>query len=205
MAISAIMGMADDAARVALRLIGKNMGPPKPSETYYEPFMTGGVGKFLAKREMRVAGKGFSGAIFGRPMKGMGVALSHTKGVPYFAAIAGGIEAFTAPRGHKVGGFVKGVARTMAFTAGDVLGTTLGGPLVGMLLGSVTEKAGAAFGDAFQAFSDFNKQVRHVNMGGNYEDTRLAYTMRQRAAQEMGTSVMNARTWLGKEAALMHQ
>jgi hypothetical protein len=41
-------------------------------------------------------------------------------------------------------------------------------------------------------------------MGGGYQDTQTAYTMRQRAAQELTGSLLNARPYLGKEAALMH-
>jgi hypothetical protein len=41
-------------------------------------------------------------------------------------------------------------------------------------------------------------------MGGDYQDTQVAWTMRQRAAQEMSGSLLNARQYLGKEAALMH-
>lgn len=159
----------------------------------------------LAERELKMKGAGFSGALFGRPMKGLGVGLSHLKGQGYFAAAAGAFEAFTAKRGHKLSGAVGGVARTLTFAAGDVIGSMVGGPLAGIALGSLFEHAGGKVGDAMQFFSEFHHMIHHVNMGGNYEDTRMAYTMRQRAAQEMGGSVMNARSWLGKEGALMHQ
>lgn len=39
---------------------------------------------------------------------------------------------------------------------------------------------------------------------GRYEDTEVAYTMRQRAVHEMSGSLLNARHVLGREAALMH-
>lgn len=235
MAISAMMGMMDDAGRAVFRLIGKT-GPSKPSMAYdpKDPsaFMSSlrkgdqaaveGMRKMhygsfysragratgmnrLAERELMLKGKGLSGAIFGRPLKGLGVGLSHLKGLPYFVAGAGALESFMAPKGHKVAGFAKGAIRTMAFAAGDVAGSALAGPIGGFIVGSITEKIGAEVGEGIEYFTDFNRATKHVNMGGNYEDTRVAYTMRQRAAQEMGTSVMNARTWLGKEALLMHQ
>lgn len=209
MAVQAIAGLFDDAARLVMRVMGRASGPGKAKVTHYEAF-EGRFGRMtgmnaLAKREQRLAGKGFSGAMFGRPMKGLGVGLSHLKGLGYFAGAASILGAATAERGHKESAAVSGIARTLAFAVGDVVGTTLGGPLAGLALGSITEKAGAAVENTVQFFHDFNAHIKHVNMGGNYTDSRVAYTMRQRAAQEMGSSVMNARTWLGKEAALMHQ
>lgn len=159
----------------------------------------------MAERELAIKGTGFSGAMFGRPMKGLSVGLSHLKGQAYFAIAAGAVEAYTAKRGHKLSGAVGGVARTLAFAAGDVIGTMIGGPIAGIALGSLFEKGGGAVGSTMQFFSEFHNMVHKINMGGNYEDTRMAFTMRQRAAQEMGGSVMNARSWLGKEGSLMHQ
>ncbi len=46
---------------------------------------------------------------------------------------------------------------------------------------------------------------RRPKMGGNYQDFDAAYTMRQVAVREIGNSLSNARPYLGKEGALMHQ
>lgn len=159
----------------------------------------------LAAREIRMKGAGLSGAIFGRPLKGLGVGLGHLSGLGYFAVGAGAIKSFSAPRGHKLSSFSSGMAGTFGFAVGDVLGSMLAGPVGGLALGSLTELAGDKLGEAAQFLHDFKRNITHINMGGNYEDTRVAYTMRQRAAQEMGSSVMNARSWLGKEGLLMHQ
>ena len=209
MALSAMMGLLDDAARPIMRLFGRNVSSKAPKKTFYEAFNTR-FGKMtgmnaLAQREQRLKGAGLSGAVFGRPVKGLGVGLSHLKGIGYFATGAGILESALAPRGHKMSGFAGGVGRTAGFAVGDIIGNTIAGPIGGFVLGSLTEKVGGAVGDAVQMFNDFNRTIKHINMGGNYEDSRVAYTMRQRAAQEMGTSVMNARAWLGKEAVLMHQ
>lgn len=208
MALATMMGLIDDAARPIMRLLGYNHAV-KTGRTYYEPF-EGMVGKSLglnrlAQREKNLMGAGRSGLIFGRPMKGLGVGLGHLKGLEYFAAGAAILGGYTAPRRHKMSGMVGGVARTAAYAIGDVVGTAIGGPLAGFILGSIVEPLGGKVGEAFQAFADINRNIKHINMGGDYEDTKVAYTMRQRAAQEMGSSVMNARTWLGREAALMHQ
>jgi hypothetical protein len=50
-----------------------------------------------------------------------------------------------------------------------------------------------------------SRLLRHFNAGGDYEDTQVAYTMRQRAVQEMGQSLLNARQYLGKEALMFHE
>ncbi len=159
----------------------------------------------IAERELLKKGTGFSGALFGRPAKGLSVGLSHTKYFGYFAAGAGMLDAATSARGHKLSGFVGGVGKSLTFLAADVVGTFLGGPILGQAFGWTAEHFAGKAQEGLQTFIDFNKNMRHINMGGNYEDTRVAYTMRQRAAQEMGSSVMNARQYLGKEAALMHQ
>lgn len=159
----------------------------------------------LAEGELLRRGKGYGGAIFGRPMKGFSVGLSHFKGMLPFAAVQGVVGGAFAQKGHKMSGTIGGLARGLGYATGDLIGTTIGGPVAGFVLGSLGEELGGKVGEAVQMFNDFARNTKHINMGGNYEDTRVAYTMRQRAAQEMGSSVMNARTWLGKEAALLHQ
>ena len=159
----------------------------------------------LAERELLMKGKGFGGAVFGRPMKGFSVGMSHFKGMMPFAAIQGVAGFAFAEKGHRVSGGVGGISRGLGYALGDLIGTTFGGPVAGFALGSLGEMVGGKVGEATQMFNDFAKNTKHINMGGNYEDTKVAFTMRQRAAQEMGSSVMNARSWLGKEAALMHQ
>jgi hypothetical protein len=164
-----------------------------------------GMFSSMAEKELLTKRKGFGGAIFGRPVKGLSVGLEHFKGGIKFAPLQGIFGAVTAGKGHKFSGAMGGTIRGIAFASGDLIGTLLAGPIGGFALGSAFDAVAAPVTDAIQSFVDFNKNVRHINMGGNYEDTRTAYTMRQRAAQEMGSSVMNARSYLGKEAALMHQ
>lgn len=159
----------------------------------------------LAENELLTKGKGFGGYLFGRPMKGISVAHSHlSSGLP-FAAAQGIFEASRAPKHHKMSALIGGTAKAIAFGLGDAIGTVLAGPVAGIILGSITERLGGAVEEGVQFFNDFNRMSHHINMGGNYEDTRMAYTMRQRASQEMGSSVMNARRYLGSEGILMHQ
>lgn len=158
-----------------------------------------------AENELLMRGPGWGGAVFGRPMKGLGTGISHAKGLLPFSLAFGAWYAYKAPRREKLSGFIKGVAGNVGFAIGDVIGSTLGGPLVGMAVGMATGTAAEKIGDAFQFFADTNRRIKHLNMGGNYEDTQVAFTMRQRAARELGGSVMNARMYLGREGILFHQ
>lgn len=58
---------------------------------------------------------------------------------------------------------------------------------------------------AYAAVTREARLTRHFNAGGDYEDTQVAYTQRQRAVQELSQSLLNARMYLGKESVLMHE
>lgn len=101
--------------------------------------------------------------------------------------------------------------RMMGDSAGALIGNGLqmgaglmGGPLgiAGAFLGY---KVGQKLSDAYDSTIKGLNATRHLNFGGNYKDTAVAYTMRQKAAQELGGSLLNARQFLGKESVLMHQ
>lgn len=233
MAVSAMLGFADDTAQAVKRFLGRSTGEqPLPFESpsqmiaalhnpateasavsrmhrmhygaFYNQKTRSSLSKF-AESELLLKGKGFGGAIFGRPVKGLSIGISHLKGAIPFAPLQGAFEVLNAKRGHKISAFVGGTSKALAFAAGDLIGNVVGGPVAGLALGLVTERLGGYVEEGVQGLHDLNRFIKHVNMGGDYEDTRIAYTMRQRAAQELGTSVLNARQWLGKEAVLMHQ
>ena len=111
----------------------------------------------------------------------------------------------TAPKGE----MIKRGAEGIGMLTGQAMGGAVGGLLFGMpgeiagqiIGGTVGEKIGSTL----KPIEDLGHQAYHLNFGGNYEDTEVAWTMRQRAVQEMGSSALNARQYLGKEAALMHQ
>lgn len=234
MALSAMLGLWDDALGAVMRLSGRGgsnnnaLGYKSPQQMitalnnpatesaavarmhkmHYGAFYNKSSRSsfsFLAENELLRKGKGFGGAIFGRPIKGISVGMAHLSAAALFSPLQGVATSAFAPSGHKASGLVGGTARGLFYGLGDLIGTAAGGPLVGLAVGLVTEKAGGIVQEAFQMFHDLNYRIRHVNMGGDYKDTETAYTMRQRASQELGSSVMNARQWLGKEAALMHQ
>lgn len=114
-------------------------------------------------------------------------------------SVMGAASAASAPRGHKLSGFLGPMlAWPIASLVGGVTG--IGLPLAIPL--SMALDKGITKG--MQGFIDFNAQF-NTKMGGGYIDTQAAYTMRQQAAQEMSGSLMNARQHLGREARLMHQ
>lgn len=233
MALSTMMGLVQDAGEYAMRLMGRRSKTPglefinpqqmitdlrnpatearavaRMRKMHYGAFYgeeSRNSTSWLAERELLTKGKGFSGAVFGRPIKGLSIASAHLGGALMFAPLQGIVEASMAPKRHKMSSIIGGTSKAVAWGVGDAIGTLIAGPVAGFALGLVTEKLGGIVEDGVQMFNDYARSIRHVNMGGNYEDTRVAYTMRQRAAQEMGTSVMNARSWLGKEGILMHQ
>lgn len=207
--ISAINDPATRDSGIAL------MGARENYAAFYNQAKAGvsasrGMGAGLAEREFMRKGFGPGGAIFGRPIKGLSLGMSHLHanfgpmGLG-LGALATGLEILSAPKRHKLSALVGGLGKAAGFGIGDVLGTIAGGPVIGMLSGLLGTEAGGLIGTGFQMFSEFNRNMRHLNTGGDYQDTEVAYTMRQRAAQEMAGSVMNARQYLGKEALLMHQ
>lgn len=131
-------------------------------------------------------------------------------GLP-FILLGGTAAAVMAPRGHKLS---QGLAGTVGFGAttvvSSIIGTMLGGPIGGyaaglilpMLVGDTVDKAIAG---VVQPLVDFGSNMRRARFGGDYRDTQIAMTMRQVGAREMSRSLMNARQWLGFEAAFLHQ
>lgn len=133
------------------------------------------------------------------------------KGNLPFALIGGAYAAATAPRGQALSkGTAAGISWGLTSAVAGTIGGMLGGPagawaasIIGpMILGDSVDKAVAGI---IQPMVDFGANMRKMRFGGDYRDTQTAHTMRQVAAREMSTSLMNARQWLGQEGAFMHQ
>jgi len=111
----------------------------------------------------------------------------------------------TAPKGE----IIKRGAEGVGMLTGQAFGGAAGGLLFGMpgeIAGQIIGgTVGERVGSTLKPLEDLGHQAYHLNFGGEYKDTEVAWTMRQRAVQEMGSSALNARQYLGKEAALMHQ
>jgi hypothetical protein len=117
------------------------------------------------------------------------------------AALDLGTRAVMSPRGHFASSMIAG---TLA-NVGAELASFVPIPGVNLALSFLAYGAGQALEKPIQNFVELNHRVRHVDMGGTYQDTQQAYTMRARAAQELGSSLLNARQILGKEALYFHQ
>src|ERR1039457_2783219 len=107
----------------------------------------------------------------------------------------------TAPRGHAISAGVEGL--TMG--AGALLGGMmfgLPGAVVGGILGD--SSVSRTIAKPFQMLHDYERHFRRLRMGGDYQDSEQAWTMRQAAVQEMSGSLLNARAWLGREGRAMH-
>ena len=122
------------------------------------------------------------------------------------AVFIGGTLGFRRARNRNVVAVIGG-------SIGTAIGFALGGhPIIGNIVGStIGGKIGEIWDPGLNAQAGFELQVmrsaaaaRRVNFGGDFEDTQQAYTMRQQAVQEMSGSLMNARQYLGNEAAFFH-
>ena len=139
-------------------------------------------GAFLPKDAWR------SGLLFGKPVHGL------AKG--YQTNIKG-----AAPRGHAL----SAGSRTLGYAIGALAGSAVAGNLGTLVGGYLGDKLlGAGIEKTVQGFNELAGNVRRLNMGGRYQDTEAAFTMRQVAVREMGSSLLNARRILGQEAAFMH-
>lgn len=127
----------------------------------------------------------------------------------------GGASMALAPKRDRNGrrvhrGLSHGIATTASLLAADAIGGLAGGPIgsaiAGMLLTKPIEKGLEKVLEPMEDIAyGLGRTVNHVDMGGNYLDTQAAYTMRARAASELGSSLLNARQYLGREAAMFHQ
>lgn len=84
------------------------------------------------------------------------------------------------------------------------------GPAAAVVIGEVLAGYGELrFGSMlikkFRMFSDLHKNIRHLEMGGNFQDSELAQRQRFLAVQDMNSSMIPGRRYLGQEALLMHR
>ena len=123
------------------------------------------------------------------------------KGAMIFNLPMATFAAGSAERGHKVSAGAEGLTMGGGSLIGGMM-FGLPGAIVGGLLGDTA--IAAKIGKGVQFLHDLDRVHHRLNMGGNYEDTQDAWTMRQQAAKELSTSLSNARQYLGKEGAFMH-
>ena len=75
----------------------------------------------------------------------------------------------------------------MAALPGAIIGGLAGFPQIGAMASAMLFQGTISrnISVGVQWFHDLDRNVRRVNMGGDYQDTQVAWPMRQRAAQEM--------------------
>lgn len=110
-------------------------------------------------------------------------------------------NASKAPAGQKMGTFAGNAA-------GDMIGAAAGAMLFGApgaFIGNVFfgSRIGEAITSTINNAQAYNQRARTLEMG-TFHDTNAARTMRQVAAREMSGSLLNARQFLGQEAAAFH-
>ncbi len=123
------------------------------------------------------------------------------RGAAIFNIPMAAFSAASAPRGHAISAGVEGL--TMG--AGALLGGMMFG-LPGAIVGGIVADSSIsrAIAKPFQILHDYERNFRRLRMGGDYQDSAQAFTMRQAAVKEMSGSLLNARAWLGHEGRAMH-
>lgn len=127
--------------------------------------------------------------------------------------------AFQAAKSDK-GGFMPAIiGQSMAITAGipiagfasAALSLIPGvGPIAAIVIGSLLSdyaefRIGSALIKKVRLFTNANKRIRHLEMGGSYRDSELAQRQRMIALRDMNAAMIPGRRYLGQESVLMHR
>jgi hypothetical protein len=148
------------------------------------------------------------------------VTAKSAKNALFFAPVVA-YEAAKAPRGEKVGTFGSGAISLAAMPGLGWLATrglqmvapTLGGP-VGWVAATVGSIALAGYSSSWlrttahrglRYLHNHERDLRRLEMGGNFVDTRNTSLLRQRAVSDMSSAFGNARSFLGREGAFLHR
>jgi hypothetical protein len=123
------------------------------------------------------------------------------KGQALFMLPMAALAVGSAPRGHKIAAAGTTIGEAIGTAAGALIGG-LPGAIVGGMLGN--QMPGGEITSGIQWFHDLARDHRRINLGQGYQDTQVAYTMRQAAVRELSGSLMNARQYLGQEGVLSH-
>lgn len=149
-----------------------------------------------------------SGAVFGR--KGLGKAAKSvgavTHGLRGLLALDVAASVAFAPRGRAVEKAAGAIGGQMTALLGGAVGMMIAGPAGAVVGAMLADPVGRNFAEhTYAAATHEGRMLRNLQTGGDYVDTPIAYTMRQRGLQELSSSLLNARQYLGQEANLLHQ
>lgn len=126
------------------------------------------------------------------------------KGSLMFGIPMAAISSATADRGHKLSSGLGSMTPMLGSLVGGVMGGTPGAILGGLLFDT---KIQDMVTEGVQMIREVPEQMERLEMGSDnaqFVNTNEAHTMRQVAARQMSGSLLNARQYLGKEAALLH-
>lgn len=147
-----------------------------------------------------------AGALWGNKAEGFTKSLTSLKGFAGLSLTDVAFSGALAPQGQTVQKTVGALGATAASAAGSIAGFMLAGPAGAILGGVLADPYGRrAAENAYTTVTETSRRIRRLDFGDTYKDSEMAFTMRQRAAQELGGSLLNARQYLGREGALFHQ
>lgn len=197
-----VLIFADDAARIALRTYrrGNAVGLDEDFDQY-------GPGKSFAQSDRRMRREPFANnwsALRSQQYTFLG-------GVPqisFSSARAQRGEVLSTFADYSVGiasyplltGLLNPISKFLLPTTFGIAGAAAMTAILAVLPAYGLGKAAKA---AVRYFSQFGYRQRHIEMGGDYQDTATAYNLRIRAISEMSSAMSYSRRWLGNEALFM--
>jgi hypothetical protein len=193
---------ADDAARIAAYTYAENKIPGQDNNDVSQ---YGPVKSFIrSERRMRresftnnwrpllAAGSPFFGGV---PMIAYSAAhVQRGEVLPTIANSAVGIVSYPA--------FSAILSPTLRFGLPSVLGAA-SAPMAAMLAVLPAYGLGVAAKQSVRWFSKFGYRLRHIEQGGDYQDTDTALNLRMRTVSDMSSALSYSRRWLGNEALFM--
>lgn len=133
-----------------------------------------------------------------------GFVKSHPKGLGIaFFGLDLAVTMGTAKKGEFIEDTAGSVGGTAVAIGATTIGAAIGGPIGGIIGGFIGDPIGR-MGAKSVVGKLLHEYRAGPNFGGKYKDTEGAMTMRQQAAREMGSSLLNARRYLGSEGILQH-
>jgi len=197
------LAFADDAVRVVA--ISHNNGlSPYPDEN--DDLSSYGPGKSFVRVDHRMRRNGFANnwnqissdsyPFFGGvPQIAFSAAHMHQGEVlPTVAALSVGIASYPG-----LSAIISPALRLMLPGFG-VAASTLAASMMAVLpaygIGKLTQSS-------VRYLNRFGYRLRHIEMGGDYQDTDTAYALRMRSVSEMSSAMSYSRRWLGNEALFM--
>jgi hypothetical protein len=197
-----ILLFADDAARIAMRSYrnGSEIDPEDDLSSY-------GPGKSLviSQRQMRRQGPANNwSALRSQNYAFLG-------GVPQIA-----FSSFHTQRGEVLSTLADnsvGIASYPALSAvmnpalrfilPSALGAAGTASITAMLAILPAYGLGKAVKSGVRYFNSFGYRLRHIEQGGDYQDTETALNLRMRSISDMSSAMSYSRRWLGNEALFM--